>query len=101
MDMTEPLALWSGQEADGDVVAVAVHAGRALRDEEAAETLVPEPVRVREEDVGTAEWAVRFPTWLVAHRPRVQVDLNPSRENPVHQPPAHDLGLRPWRPPPS
>ena len=99
MDVTEPLALWSGQEADGDVVAVAVHAGRALRDEVAAETLVPEPVRVREEDVGTAEWAVRFPTWLVANRSRFEVDLNRSRETAVYRRPADAWGLGLWRRP--
>jgi len=99
MDVTEPLALWSGQEADSNVVAVAVHAGHALRDEVAAETLVPEPVRLREEDVGTAEWAVRFPTRLVANRSRFEVDLNRPRERAVYRRPDDAWGLDLWRRP--
>lgn len=42
MDVKESIALWFGQEADSPVVAVAVHAGHALRDEIAAEFYMDE-----------------------------------------------------------
>ena len=53
MPTAEPVALWWGQEAACPVVAVAIHAGHALREEVADLTAVPAPRRFREEDPGT------------------------------------------------
>jgi hypothetical protein len=99
MDVGKPVALWCGQEADSAVVAVAVHAGHGLRDEIAALTALPEPARLREEDAGTAEWAARFPTHLVANRSRFEFDLNRPQDSSVYLRPDDCWGLEPWRQP--
>ena len=99
MDVTEPIALWFGQEAESPVVAVAVHAGHALRDEIAAEIVLPEAVRLHEEDVGTAEWATRFPTRLVATRSRFEVDFNRPRGGAIYRNSEDAWGLDLWRRP--
>jgi N-formylglutamate deformylase len=97
METAEPVALWWGQEADCPVVAVAVHAGHALRDEVADLTAVPAARRFREEDPGTAEWTMWFPTRLVAGRSRFEVDLNRPRDSAVYLRPEDCWGLQPWR----
>jgi N-formylglutamate amidohydrolase len=99
MDVPEPAALWCGQEAESAVVAVAVHAGHGLRDEIAAVMTLPEPERLHEEDPGTAEWATRFPTRLVATRSRFEFDLNRPRESAVYLRPDDCWDLDIWRQP--
>ncbi len=79
------------------MVAVAVHAGHALRDEVADVTAVPAERRFREEDPGTAEWARAFPTRLVAGRSRFEVDLNRPRDSAVYLRPEDCWDLEPWR----
>jgi hypothetical protein len=97
MQMPEPVALWCGEEAACPVVAVAIHAGHALRDEVADLTAVPAERRFREEDPGTAEWAMSFPTRLVAGRSRFEVDLNRPRDSAVYLQPEDCWDLEPWR----
>jgi N-formylglutamate amidohydrolase len=99
MNAMAPVALWHGQEADSNVVAVAVHAGHALRAEVAAEMALPEAVRFREEDPGTADWAARFPTYLVANRSRFEADLNRPRHDAVYRDSEDAWGLDIWRRP--
>ncbi len=99
MDATTPVALWHGQEADTNVIAVAVHAGHALRADVAAEMALPEAVRFREEDPGTADWAARFPSYLVADRSRFEVDLNRPRHDAVYRGSEEAWGLDIWRRP--
>ena len=99
MATADPIALWWGQEAACPVVAVAVHAGHALREEVAELTAVPAERRFREEDPGTAEWATRFPTRLVAGRSRFEVDLNRPRNSAVYQCGEDCWDLEPWRRP--
>lgn len=94
---TEPVALWWGQEAACPVVAVAIHAGHAMRDEVADLTAVPAERRFREEDPGTAEWSMSFPTRLVAGRSRFEVDLNRPRDSAVYLQPEDCWDLEPWR----
>lgn len=99
MDVAKPVALWCGQEADSAVVAVAVHAGHGLRAEIAAIMALPDSSRLREEDPGTAEWAARFPTRLVANRSRFEFDLNRPRNSAVYVRPDDCWGLDIWRRP--
>jgi N-formylglutamate amidohydrolase len=80
-------------------VAVAVHAGHGLRSDVAAFMSLPDPDRLREEDPGTAEWAARFPTHLVANRSRFEVDLNRPRDSAVYLRPEHCWDLDIWRTP--
>jgi N-formylglutamate deformylase len=100
MEIAEPVALWWGQEADSPVVAVAVHAGHGLRDEIAARMALPGEDRLREEDRGTAEWATRFPSHLVAGRSRFEFDLNRPRAEAVYLRPEEAWSLEVWRHPP-
>lgn len=99
MDSAEPVALWWGQEAACPVVAVAIHAGHALRDEVADLTAVPAARRFREEDPGTDEWAMWFPTRLVAARSRFEVDLNRPRDSAVYGRSEDCWDLEPWHRP--
>src|SRR5207302_2280615 len=101
MQVAEPAALWCGQEAESAVVAVAVHAGHGVRDEIAAEMALDEPSRLREEDLGTADWAARFPTHLVATRSRFEFDLNRPRESAVCLRSEDCWDLELWRHPPT
>ena len=95
----DPVASWWGREAACPVVAVAVHAGHALRDEVADLAAWPAKRRFREEDPGTAEWATRFPTRLVAGRSRFEVDLNRPRDSAVYLQPEDCWDLPPWHRP--
>src|ERR1044071_8862164 len=99
MATADPLALWWGQEAACPVVAVAIHAGHALRDEVAGLTAVAAERRFREEDPGTAEWATWFPTRLVAGRSRFEVDLNRPRDSAVYRCGEDCWDLEPWHGP--
>ena len=99
MRSREPVALWCGQEAESNLIAVAVHAGHGLRDEIAAEMALPEDRRLREEDPGTGQWAARFPTHLVGARSRFEVDLNRPRDEAVYLRPEHCWDLEIWRRP--
>jgi N-formylglutamate deformylase len=80
-------------------VAVAIHAGHALREEVAALTAVTPEQRLREEDAGTALWAGRFPTCLVAGRSRFEIDLNRPRHRAVYLEPGDCWNFGPWREP--
>ena len=97
MQTAEPIALWWGEEAASPVIAVAIHAGHALRDEVADLTAVPVERRFREEDPGTADWAMRFPTRLVPGRSRFEVDLNRPRDTAVYLRPEDCWDLDPWQ----
>jgi N-formylglutamate deformylase len=99
MELAGPVALWCGQEANSPVVAVAVHAGHGLRDEIRDHMALPDDDRCQEEDRGTAEWASRFPTHLVAGRSRFEVDLNRPRDSAVYRTPDDSWGLDVWRQP--
>jgi hypothetical protein len=97
MDVAPPVALWCGQEAEAAIVAVAVHAGHALRDEIAALMALDDLDRLREEDQGTAEWAARFPTRLVPGRSRFEFDLNRPRQDAVYLSAEDGWDLEIWR----
>ena len=100
MERGSPVALWWGQEATCPVVAVAVHAGHAVRDEVSALMAIPAARRRYEEDAGTAQWATSFPTRLVAARSRFEVDLNRPRDSAVYLSAEDSWDLDPWRRPP-
>jgi N-formylglutamate amidohydrolase len=99
MDVPDPVALWWGQEADSPVVAVAVHAGHEVREEIAGRLALSGLDRLHEEDVGTAGWATRFPTHVVAGRSRFEVDLNRPREDAVYLGGEDCWDLEVWREP--
>ena len=80
-------------------MAVAVHAGHALRDEVAALMALPASARLREEDPGTGQWATRFPTHLVAGRSRFEFDLNRPPEGAIYLRSEQCWDLDLWRRP--
>jgi predicted N-formylglutamate amidohydrolase len=56
--------------------------------------------RLREEDPFTERFIADFPTQLIVHRSRFQVDLNRAREAAVYLSPEQSWGMRVWREPP-
>ncbi|MDX1532313.1 MAG: N-formylglutamate amidohydrolase, partial [Rhodothermales bacterium] len=76
--------VWTLEEGEGPVVAVAVHHGHAVRpDVERALAIGPEE-RLREEDPFTGAWTSVAPTRVVVHRSRFEVDMNRERDDAVY-----------------
>ncbi|HSQ21268.1 MAG TPA: N-formylglutamate amidohydrolase [Coriobacteriia bacterium] len=91
--MSEPFDVRVG---DGPIIALALHAGHALRPEVAARTALSDSDRLREEDPFTGEVARAVPTYIVVRRSRYEVDLNRARERAVYSDTADSWGLEPW-----
>jgi N-formylglutamate deformylase len=84
----EFLGDWSGQ-----LIATAIHVGHELRPEFAAELVLPEPDRLREEDPHTDEIGALIPARVVVHRSRFEVDLNRKRDESVYRTAQEAWGL--------
>lgn len=89
------------EEGDSPIVAVALHAGHAVRDEVAALLALDEMQRLREEDPRTDDWTALAPTRLVVRRSRFEVDLNRPRDAAVYRRPEDAWGLNVWHSMPS
>jgi N-formylglutamate amidohydrolase len=89
--------IWTEELGEGPLVAVALHAGHAVRDEVGAALEITEADRLREEDPYTDRWTVIAPTRIVGLRSRFEVDLNRARERAVYRTPEDAWGLRVWR----
>ena len=83
---------WSGQ-----LVATAIHNGHDLRPETAAEMVLDEPTRRREEDPYTDVIGAAAPARVVVHHSRFEVDLNRPRDSAVYRTPADCWDLEVWR----
>lgn len=94
--MEEERDLWTVTKGDGPIVAVAIHAGHALRPEVAERMRLTDAERLREEDPFTDEWTKIADTRVVAHRSRFEVDLNRPREGAVYAKPEQSWGLEVW-----
>ncbi|MGQ0632629.1 MAG: N-formylglutamate amidohydrolase [Sporichthyaceae bacterium] len=92
-------ALWWGQEGVSPVVAVAVHAGHAVRPEIDALLRLDETARLREEDPFTDAWTALADTRIVAGRSRFEVDLNRPRADAVYLTREQSWGLDVWQRP--
>jgi N-formylglutamate amidohydrolase len=90
-------ALWTVTYGEGPVIAVAIHAGHALRPEIAERMRLSEEERLREEDPYTSIWTSIAATRIVAHRSRFEVDLNRPREGAVYESPEQSWGLDVWK----
>ena len=97
--VTRPAFEFRG-EWGGQFIATAIHNGHDLRPEVAAEVVLPEPDRLREEDPYTDELAGYIPARVVVHRSRFEVDLNRERETCVYRRPEEAWGLEIVRDPP-
>ncbi|MBU0640204.1 MAG: N-formylglutamate amidohydrolase [Planctomycetes bacterium] len=93
--VAEPI--WQLVSGAGPLVAVAIHAGHAVRDEVAANLALDEGGRLREEDPFTDAWTEIAPTRVVALRSRFEVDLNRPRERAVYRRPQDAWGLNIWK----
>lgn len=88
---------WEMVRGAGPFVAVALHAGHALRPEVAALVAASEADRLREEDPATASFGSAVPTRIAVHRSRFEVDLNRPRERAVYGDRADTWGIDVWR----
>jgi N-formylglutamate deformylase len=89
--------IWDERRGEGPLVAAAVHAGHATRDEVGQWLALDGADRRREEDPFTDEWTVVAPTCVVGTRSRFEVDLNRPREKAVYRAPEDAWGLRVWK----
>lgn len=83
---------WSGQ-----LIATAIHNGHDLRAETAAEVILDDSTRLREEDPHTDVIGASAPARVVVHRSRFEVDLNRRRQDAVYRRPEDCWGLHVWR----
>jgi N-formylglutamate amidohydrolase len=86
---------WSGQ-----FIATAIHNGHDIRPDFAAELVLPEADRLREEDPHTDEIGALIPARVVVHRSRFELDLNRTREEAVYRTSEEAWGLDVVRNPP-
>lgn len=93
--MAEPI--WRLANGKGSLVAVAIHAGHAVREEVARHLALDDDGRLREEDPFTDAWTAIAPTRVVALRSRFEVDLNRPREKAVYRRPEDAWGLEVWK----
>ena len=91
----EFLGDWSGQ-----FIATAIHNGHDVRADVAAELVLPDEDRLREEDPHTDEIGALIPARVVVHRSRFEIDLNRSREKAVYRSAEEAWGLEVVRDPP-
>ncbi|MFH8249063.1 N-formylglutamate amidohydrolase [Microbacterium sp. B2969] len=91
----EFLGRWGGQ-----FVATAIHNGHDVRPEFAAELVLPEADRLREEDPHTDRIGALIPARVVVHRSRFEVDLNRTRDESVYRSSEEAWGLDVLRDPP-
>lgn len=92
---------WTIKLGDSPVVGTAIHNGADVGGTCRALMCLPDPERLREEDPFTEHFIADFPTQIIVHRSRFQVDLNRAREAAVYLSPEQSWGLKVWREPPS
>ena len=78
---------WIIERGNGPVVAVAIHAGHALRPEVARHMALSPSERLREEDPFTGLWTAVGDSRVVVQRSRFEVDMNRPRERAVYAAP--------------
>ncbi len=91
---------WTIVRGASPIVGTAIHDGGDVRPECEALMALDAGQRQREEDPFTAELIANFPTRIVAHRSRFEVDLNRARDAAIYLKPEQSWGLRVWREPP-
>ena len=94
------LTIWQLDEGDSPLVATAIHAGHALRDEVTKLMALDEAGRLREEDPFTDQWTTVADTRLIGLQSRFEVDLNRPRAKAVYLQPEDAWGLHVWQTPP-
>ena len=97
--MTDTTArpLWDVQRRGGPVLATAVHAGHAIRDELRPYMALSEADQRREEDPMTGIWSTIGDDAFRCYASRFQADLNRPRDRAVYRTPEDAWGLQVWR----
>jgi len=92
---------WTIKLGDSPVVGTAIHNGADVGSACQSLMCLPDLERLREEDPFTEHFIADFPTQIIVHRSRFQVDLNRAREAAIYLSPEQSWGLTVWRQPPS
>ena len=87
---------WDVQRRGGPVLATAVHAGHAIRDELRPYLAISEADQRREEDPMTGLWSTVGDDAFRNYTSRFQCDLNRSRETAIYETPEDSWGLKVW-----
>jgi N-formylglutamate amidohydrolase len=95
--MNDLIPSWDVIEAEGPIIATAIHHGHTLRPEVALYMGLDATQRLREEDPYTEHWTHIGDTRLVVHRSRFEMDLNRPRERAVYLKEKDAWGLRVWK----
>jgi predicted N-formylglutamate amidohydrolase len=88
---------WTIKLGDGPVVGTAIHSGTDVGSACRGLMCLSDPDRLREEDPFTERFIADFPTRIIVHRSRFQVDLNRARDAAVYLSPDQSWGLKVWR----
>lgn len=97
IDPEETPAGWTITLGDSPVVGTAIHSGTDVSGTCRSLMCLAEPDRRREEDPFTERLIADFPTQIVVHRSRFEVDLNRARDLAVYLTPEQSWGLQVWR----
>ncbi|AZN95928.1 N-formylglutamate amidohydrolase [Mesorhizobium sp. M9A.F.Ca.ET.002.03.1.2] len=92
---------WTIKLGDSPVIGTAIHSGSDVGRACQSLLCIADPDRLREEDPFTEHFIADFPTQIIVHRSRFQVDLNRAREAAVYRSPDQSWGLNVWREPPA
>lgn len=88
---------WKIQLGESPIIGTAIHSGTNVGDACRSLMSLSDPDRRREEDPFTEQFITDFPTQIIVHRSRFQVDLNRAREAAVYMSPDQSWGLEVWR----
>lgn len=100
-DQQAPAAGWTIELGSSPVIGTAIHSGSTVDAAQLSLMALSRSERLREEDPFTDHFIADFPSRVVVHRSRFQVDLNRARDAAVYLNPEQSWGLTVWRDPPS
>ncbi|UVK37892.1 N-formylglutamate amidohydrolase [Mesorhizobium sp. AR10] len=92
---------WTIKLGESPIVGTAIHSGTDVGEACRSLMCLPDPDRRREEDPFTERFIADFPTQIIVHRSRFQVDLNRARDAAVYRSPDQSWGLKVWHEPPA
>ena len=92
---------WTIKLGESPVIGTAIHSGSDVGPVCQPLLSISNADRLREEDPFTEHLIADFPTQVIVHRSRFQVDLNRAREAAIYLSPDQSWGLNVWREPPA
>lgn len=92
---------WTFKLGDSPVIGTAIHSGSDVGPTCQSLLCISNSDRRREEDPFTEHFIADFPTQIIVHRSRFQVDLNRARAAAVYRSADQSWGLNVWREPPA